>query len=76
MKETAPPIHLHQMQAIAQALTMANTADSNHRKLVLLQLFYGGGRGGEVARLNWNLADWDFNLGLLVWRWICIKTST
>ena len=51
---------MHQMRDIGEALTKANTPDAFFRKLVLLQDFYAAGRGGEVAGLKWELAEWDY----------------
>jgi hypothetical protein len=63
------------MRAIVSNLTMANTAEANFRKLVMLNCFMAVGRSGEVGTGGWGLIKFHPALKLYVQSWYEYKTS-
>ena len=71
----ASSLYLTQLRPIVSSLTLADSADSHFRKLVILQAFMACGRCGEVATCAWSHIKWNPALNIPIINWYDLKTS-
>jgi len=71
----ASSLYLTQLRPIVSSLTLADSADSHFRKLVILQAFMACGRCGEVATCAWSHITWNPALNIPIINWYDLKTS-